>query len=238
MLLKKITPKKIKKGYHITRFYIEKLYFQIFYNVKSFKKISLPKYNSQYGQDYYLEKEIIPSLDGFKGTMVEVGCNDPIYNNNTYFFTNQNIKVISIDPLDYSQEYKNRENTTFVNCAISNKKGICEYYKVKKIEGWEDQMSGFSKPEDHFNFDIIEVPTDTLNNILDEHMVKKVSLLFLDCEGHEYNIMSLFDFRKFNPDVIVVENKIFGNKIRKLLKLNGYVLKYRFWTADDVFVRK
>jgi hypothetical protein len=38
--------------------------------------------------------------------------------------------------------------------------------------------------------------------------------------------------------VIVIENKMFGNRIRKLLKSNGYFLKFRFWTADDVFIRK
>lgn len=237
MIIKKHIPKKIKKVYHIVMFYIEKFYFLIFCNVKCLKKVSNSEYFSQYGQDYYLEKIIIPSLDSFEGTMVEIGCNDPIYNNNTYYFS-ENHKTISIDPLDYSNEYKIRKNTTFVNSAISNKKGIFKYYRVKKEEGWEDQMSGFSKPESHFKYDIIEVPTNTLNNILTEYSVKKISVLILDCEGHEFNIMSLFTFTRFNPDVIIIENKIFGNKIRKLLKQNGYLLKYRFWTADDVFIRK
>lgn len=237
MFLKKITPKKIKKGYHKVNFFIQKLYFLIFHNVKSFIKVSHRGYYSQYGQDYYLEKYIIPSLNNFKGIIIEIGCNDPIYNNNTFFFS-QNHKIISIDPLDYSKEYNKRKNTTFINCAISDKKGVCEYYKVIKKEGWEDQMSGFSKPENHFKYDLVEVPTNTLNNILIENQVKKVSLLILDCEGHEYNILNLFNFDDFNPDVVVIENKMFGSKIRRLMNENNYSLKYRFWTADDVYIRK
>ena len=85
MLLKKITPSPIKKVYHWLRFYFEKAYFITFYNVKCFKKSTNQGYYGQYGQDYYLDKIIIPSLNSITGIIVEVGCNDPVYNNNTFF---------------------------------------------------------------------------------------------------------------------------------------------------------
>lgn len=236
MLIKKITPKRIKKIFHYMKFYWEKIYFSIFYNVRSFVKKRASGYTSQYGQDYYIDKFIMPKLESFDGTIVEIGCNDPIYNNNSYYFSKNN-NVLSIDPLDYSLEYEKRENTKFINCAISDKKGFWDYYKVKKKEGWEDQMSGFEKPENHFEYDVVKVPTNTLNNILTENNIVKISILFLDCEGYEYKILSSSNFERFKPDLIVAENNIFGNKLRHLLKEKGYSFRYRFWTADDVYVR-
>jgi FkbM family methyltransferase len=236
MNFKKSTPRSIKKLYHRLKFYFESC-FMLFYKVKPINKLKKPGSFSQYGQDIIL-KNIFINIDySINGAIVEIGSNEPIRDNNTYYFY-ENHQTVSIDPIDYTRAYKDiRPKTVFVNCAVSNYTGLAKYYKVLNEKGWEDKMSGFEKPEGHYKYEIITVPVKTLNNILAENNIKKIGLLFLDCEGHELTILNSLDWESFSPDICIIENKLFGFEVRRLLKSKGFDYKYRIYTADDVFVK-
>jgi FkbM family methyltransferase len=235
-----MAPKFAKDWYHLLRFMKESLYFKIFHGITVFYKRKVSGFHGQFGQDYLLNEVIFKKYNYsfLEGVLVEVGANDPVRNSNSLFFSKTN-QIISIDPLDYSSEYNtHRINTTFVQCAISDFKGIAEFYKVESRGGWEDQMSGFSKPESCLAYEVIEVKVDTLNNILAQHGISKVNVLILDAEGSELKIIRNFNFSKYQPDFCVIENKMLNNELRKEMKMNGYYFTHRFWTADDVYVSK
>ena len=227
----------LKSIYHFIKFCFEKIYFLIFYpDVKIFFKTNY--YYSQFGQDFYLKNHIIPfNKIVLEGTIVEIGSNQPIFNNNSYSFYND-FNTISIDPIDYSDLYKlHRPKTIFLNLAVSNFTGFKDFYKVKVKSFWEDQMSSFNKPSNKFKYFSDEVRVETLNDILNDNNVKKISILFIDVEGHEYEVLEKFNFNDFLPDIILLENKLFNKTIRDFLFKNGYQFKYRIWTSDDVFLK-
>jgi FkbM family methyltransferase len=228
----------VKLAYHFLKFHFEKLYFFYFFpQVVVLNKHN--SHNSQFGQDYYLNNFIISEFKStITGTVVEIGSNHPLINNNSFFLYNK-FETISIDPIDYSEIYsKLRPNTKFINIAISNFTGSKEFYKVNVKTWWEDQMSSFDKPnKKKFNYNKVYIPVDTLNNVLSNNLINKVSFLFIDVEGHEKEVLEKFNFSKYSPDLIIIENKFNNNSIRSLLFENGYIFKYRIWTSDDIYFR-
>jgi FkbM family methyltransferase len=227
----------IKLMYHFLKFYFEKIYFYFYFpKIKTFYK-SKPLY-SQFGQDYILKNFIIPNYSiNLEGTIIEIGSNQPIFNNNSFIFYHD-FDTISIDPIDYSELYKlHRPNTKFLNLAVSNFTGFKDFHKVEVNTFWEDQMSSFIKPSKKFNYTIHNVRVETLNDILLKNNIKKISLLFIDVEGYEFEVLEKFDFIKYLPDILIIENNTFNNKIRSFLFKNGYHFKYRLWTCDDVYLR-
>ena len=127
------------------------------------------KFKSQYGQDYYLYNL---NLIKKKGFFVEIGCNDPIYNSNSYFLEKQlKYNGISIDAIDFKKKFKKfRPKTKFLNRIIDKKRGIRKFYKVIDVEGWENQMSTLHKNNlktgKTFNAKIVKVKSVPLDNIL------------------------------------------------------------------------
>ena len=76
-----------------------------------------------------------------------------------------------------------------------------------------------------------------LENVLEEHNIKNVDILFLDVEGFEMNVLNGIDFSKVNIKCICVENV--GNsaecyELRYFLKNLKYELIAHIG-CDDIF---
>lgn len=233
--------KKISKIYH---FFIELF---IFFTLSLTKvKYLKPrkasgKFKSQYGQDYYLHNLKLIKKKGF---FVEVGCNDPIYNSNSYFLEKHlQYSGISIDGIDFKKEFKKlRPKTKFFNRIIDKKKGIKKFYKVIDVEGWENQMSTLHKNNlktgKTFNAKIIKVKSTPLNNLIPKQKI--IDILMIDVEGHELNVLKSINLKKYKPKVILIENTGYFIKKKKLvnyIEKNLYRHFARIGRSDDIFVR-
>ena len=97
-------------------------------------------YKSQFGQDFYLE-----NLGLLKkgGVFLEVGCNHPVHNSNSYFLEKcLGWTGVSIDGIDFSKEFfELRKGTSFFHCLIDTKMGEAEFFEVQNVAGWEVQLS-------------------------------------------------------------------------------------------------
>lgn len=238
--LKRTSPTRLKKLYHWI-----KTNFDGFYAKGRFKiptVVSKGIY-SQHGQDVYLKYiiEKYPSIT----TLVEVGCNHPVYNNNTFLFKDD-LNIISIDPIDYSEQYKEfRDKTKFLNYAVSNYEGISDFFIVTKIFGWEDQMSGFTEPDERFNYIKKRVEVKTLNTILsplkDLFEENNDYGLLLDIEGNEKNALEPVFQNNNNlkkPLFILTECSIWNNNLINYITFNGYKLKAKIGGTDLLFVKE
>ena len=67
------------------------------------------------------------------------------------------------------------------------------------------------------------IKTSTLGQILKKNKIYKIDLLNIDIEGHEYEVIKSFDFKKFNINVICIEllnfNKLSANRKKQLVLL-------------------
>ena len=85
---------------------------------------------------------------------------------------------------------------------------------------------------------VIVVPTRTLDSILDEAAAPvPLGLLSIDVEGHEVEVLQGFDFGRWQPALILIEDHVNSLATHRYLKRNGYRLIRRLgfngWYVPD-----
>ena len=152
------------------------------------------------------------------GIYVDVGCNHPIKYNNTYLLYRRGWSGINID-LDKSSIKlfnKYRKDDYNVDAIISNEEKLIKtyiYHDRSTINTVEEDLVNLKekKPEK-----IIEKKSTTLNKIITNSPFnnKKINLLSIDIEGHEFPALENFEFSKYKIDVVVIE--LLDKKIKKM----------------------
>lgn len=229
-------------------FFIKRL--NIFHKVLSSKKISY----SFSGVDIII-KNIFRNIS--KGFYVDVGCQHPIKNNNTYMLHKKGWYGVNIDLDKDNIELFNtaRPNDMNINIAVSDKQKEVDlffYHKKSPINTIEKNISKFQKAKVS---SIKKIQTDTLTNIISKTKYKDkiIDLLSVDVEGHELNVLMGLDFKIYSPKIIIVEfldlsvkkleiknlniEIIFQSELYKFLISKGYVLTNNIY-SDLVFVNK
>lgn len=229
-------------------------YFYFFFN-SILKKIQFKKISySLSGVDLVLNYIFKNKKNGF---YIDIGCNHPIKNNNTFLLykkgwhgINIDLDKASIDQFNFS-----RPKDENLNLCISNKIGISEffYYHDKSPINTINKNVNIYHGSKHKK--IKSIDTLTLDKVIENSKFKnlKINLLTIDVEGNELNVLKGFNLKKYCPDIIVVEfldlnlkklelinqklNSIIQSEIYKYLISNNYFL-VNILHSDLVFVSK
>jgi FkbM family methyltransferase len=189
---------------------------KIFFNKKSPLKyvyffinkiISIFTYKKSYSQgsmDLILNHIFKNKIDGF---YIDVGCQHPIKNNNTYLLFKKGWTGINIDldnvNIDLFNFFRPKDNN--INSAISNKVEkvkLFYYHQKSPINTLDEKISLKQQAKIEKKIDI---QTNTLENILDNYSIKTIDLLTIDVEGFELKVLKGLNFDKYKPRVIIVE---------------------------------
>ena len=204
------------------------------------RRAAHPESQSQFGQDIALEQL---GLLKRGGQLVEVGCNHPKANSNSYYLEkNWGYSCICIDPVNYSDSYSEiRPSATFLNLAIDAQFRSVTLYQVEKNSGWEDQMSSLhSSAIRHgrgFESCSRVVGALPLSEVCKD--LKSFDLLLLDVEGHELNVLESLGLNELRPSVLLTENngQFFPKKqLRDYLSSFDYKLVALIGSSDEVYV--
>ena len=228
--------------------------FQIHLNILQKKIFYKKNYYSFSGVDVVIENIF---RDKDRGLYIDVGCQHPIKNNNTYILNKKGWKGINIDLDKDNIDLFNisRPNDENINIAISNKISEVDlffYHKKSPINTIDKKTSNYQQAK---VTEIKKVNTNTLDNVISNTKFKnsKFDFLSVDVEGHELQVLECFDFNLYSPDVIVVEyldltlrkievknqniDNIFKTDLYKFLISKKYVL-VNYIYADLIFVKK
>ena len=187
-----------------------------------------------------------------KGFYIDIGCQHPTFNNNTYLLFKRGWNGINID-LDQKNidlfDIVRPKDINICECVSSNigEKDLFFFHEGSPINTLE-RKTLLNKD----NYIIKKIKTNTLNNILGKlDDLKKIDYMNIDVEGHELNIINSFDLEKYKPSVISVEFIDFkmkklefkNNNIESVIESDLYKFlisnKYSFvnWShADLIFV--
>ena len=191
------------------------------------------------------------------GLYIDVGCQHPIKNNNTYLLYKKGWKGINVDlDKDNIKLFNSARPEDYnVNKALSSEIKNVElyfYHKKSPINTIDKKTSEFQKAKVS---SIRNITTDTLNNIISNTKYKDccIDLLSIDVEGHELQVLKGFNLTKYRPKVIVVEyldlnvskleiknltlKDVIDSEIYKYLSSNGYILVNSIY-CDLVFINK
>ena len=177
-----------------------------FFNIL-FKKNKYRKISYSYGSvDLLLEHIFKNQSHGF---YIDVGCQHPVMNNNTYLLYKKGWNGINIDldkkNIDLFNFYRKRDLN--LNFAISSQEGerdLFFYHDKSAINTVEKSVANYQRAQVK---EIKKVKTKTLNSIIENSKFNNLTIDFvsIDVEGHELDVIKGFDLKKYKPKVVIIE---------------------------------
>lgn len=197
-----------------------------------------------------LEKNF-PEKSSF--SFLQVGANDGVSFDFLYnFVINRKSNGIVIEPIkEYYKElcenYKNQPEILKINKAINKTAGNVTLYKIDstKIYFYPDWVKGIASFNlNHLRkFDFIKkehileeiVIAEPLMNIVNECNISSFDYFQVDTEGYDYEVVDMFDFKKYKPKMVKAEYVNLTaeekKKIKIKLRANSY---YVFFQGLDI----
>ncbi|OLA94340.1 MAG: hypothetical protein BHW64_04250 [Candidatus Melainabacteria bacterium LEY3_CP_29_8] len=221
---------------------------------------------SQFGEDIivnYLIKLLKNNNIINDVTYIDIGACDPVRNNNTVRFYEQNLLnthmtsksiLIEANPYQYERCKEIRPNDIVLNAVI-----VDQGFENKKIPFYvfanESGLNTMSKtqaesilkelPEVFTHYDTVMVETITINEIIEKYFKDKPPVFIdLDIEGIELKILKSFNFKKCKPLIWCIETSELiteyqvgkkENDIVKFMKSKGYEV-YADTYLNTIFV--
>ena len=213
-------------------------------------------FKSQYGQDIWMERNIIRHLKENAMTFVEFGARNGLDHSNTYFFDRQlgyRGILVEASEEDFRQLKSNRGRTGVhvhhVLICPSSQRGLKKvfYSASGGLAGLGRIASENSKQEidkliadaKSKNKDFVVSPSElkclSLSDLLDSSDIKEISLLSIDCEGCELEVIQDFDFKQYPTTILLVERSgdcEYANELMQLVQNKGF--KALNWESSDV----
>ena len=188
--------------------------------------------------------------DKFDKTFFEFGATNGIDLSNSYMLeTLLNWKGALSEPSPqwHSELKKNRPNANIITDCIwseSNKEldfFVSDIGVLSSLNNFKESDK-ISMPDNTRarlkNGKIVSVKTISLNRAVEkEFKFKPPSYISVDTEGSEYEILKVFDFKRFRPVVFTIEHNFteLQLKIDELMKVNDYLRVFKKITAFDAW---
>jgi FkbM family methyltransferase len=188
--------------------YEKQLERHLYFSVPSLPELEpLRKYGSERSSQFY-EEWIVRDFfeDRRDGVFLDVGANHFKRDSTTYFLeTSLGWSGIAVEPqTQFAADYaRHRPRTRFVAMFASD---VGET-TVKLFVPAENRVAS-SNPEftaPHGGGAATEVPTTTLNAVLDQGSIKRIDFLSMDIELAEPKALAGFDIDRFQPALVCIE---------------------------------
>jgi FkbM family methyltransferase len=178
------------------------------------------------------------SLGIQKVTYLDVGANDPVRLNNTYYFYKQGHRGVLVEPNRSLCERlrEKRPGDTVLEAGIgSNAAKEADYYIMT-----HDGLNTFSKEEADHQVktssgsvsiqQVIKMPLLNINNVMELYFQGAPAFLSVDTEGLDLAILRSIDFTRFRPPIICAETLISNSRksrpeIPEFMATQGYVVR-------------
>jgi FkbM family methyltransferase len=177
------------------------------------------------------EQELVREFFGGQrsGFFVEVGANDPQYASQTWHLEQLGWSGILIEPQpDLAERLRRTRSAKVFAVACSSPGNAGERMRLHVAGALSsldrDRMAPGAEPEA-----VIDVPIRTLDDVLaDAQAPAGFDLLSVDVEGHEIEVLHGFDFARWRPRLILLEDHVGNLDRHRFLTSAGYRLIRRF----------
>ncbi len=175
-------------------------------------------------------------LSGFKknGFYIDIGCNHPALNSQTYFFYKKGWRGITVDPSPTHQNLfkKMRPHDLYFPLGISSKPGKLAYYvyDLNVINSFDKEASAkIARELNSKLLDVKEVEVARLDDLLKAHLGKhEIDFLSVDAEGHEFEIIQSNDWNTYRPKFVLLEIHDFDWEHLNKSDVYNYMIEKRY----------
>lgn len=182
---------------------------------------------SQWGEDRLVWEFFAGRTDGF---FLEAGAFHPVRLSQTYLLERRGWHGVLVEPLpDQVTEFiEKRPNSRLIKKAIGapDQSGTDLTFFVPGGEPSLARLAGSSEqpaPGER----ALRVQLTTLSEILSEAKVARLDYLSLDLEGYELAALRGLDFNRWQPKLILIEDRVEDLELHRFLTQHGYRLVYR-----------
>lgn len=185
------------------------------------------------------EEVIIRELlnDQKNGVFLDVGSSTPIENSTTYYLEKHlGWSGISIDALpEHAPAYeKERPNTKFFSYIVTDHSDSTEdFYRVEGFTGLSSTDKD-RKMIKNLQKEKLELPTITLDDLLEQNGVTSIDFMSVDIEGGAEKALAAFDIDKFQPKLVCIEAPGLEEFIEKYFAEHDYVRIEKYQRYDHV----
>lgn len=173
------------------------------------------------------EQELVQEFfrEARSGFFVEVGANRPRQESQSWHLEQRGWTGILIEPQpDLADELRRARSAQVFAVACSSPRNAGRRMRLHVAGALSaldrDRMAPGAKAER-----VIEVPVRTLDDILSEaNAPVPLDFLSVDVEGHELEVLSGFDFARWCPHLVLLEDHVGSLAKHRFLKAAGYRL--------------
>lgn len=202
------------------------------------------------GTVYRTEREWLRTVFGDRKDVffLQIGANDGKSDDCVYPFVQAySWQGVLIEPVRYLFDrlvanYQGVDGLVFVNKALTERDGKRAFFRLRETDDalpdWYQQIGSLrsevilSHRSTIPNIDDYlikeEVDCISFSTLIRHEFVKKLDLILIDTEGYDYNILKTIDFNRFQPLLIIYEEKhlsaVEKDEARRLLRSYGYVV--------------
>jgi FkbM family methyltransferase len=161
------------------------------------------------------------------GFFVEVGANHPVKGSQTWHLEQRGWRGVLVEPLpEHAGRLREARTATVfaVACSAPENAGqVLPFYADDTLSGLDrGRLASWAKP------DVIDVPVRTLDQLLDEAGAPQpIDFLSVDVEGHEVEVLRGFDFARWAPRFILLEDHVANLNRHRFMTAHGYRLVRR-----------
>ncbi|MFG1250056.1 FkbM family methyltransferase [Xanthobacter flavus] len=173
------------------------------------------------------ERGLTTSFLGGSGIFVEVGAYDPVFQSQTLHLEMMGWKGLLVEPvpeLANNLRASRQARVAQVACVAPEAAGIGRVALLER-RGSSTIVFNPSKigPEDA----VLDVPAATLDAVLEGAGLSRIDYLSVDVEGAEPEVLRGLTLRRFQPKLVVVDDRERFGETRAVMRSGGYCLVRR-----------
>jgi FkbM family methyltransferase len=161
------------------------------------------------------------------GFFVEVGANDPKKDSQSFHLEEAGWIGILVEPLpELASELRRvRKARVFeVACSSPDRAGqTMTLHVAGPFSSFDPHLAVTGMRADR----TVDVKVDTLDHVLVEGGAGNIDLMSVDVEGHELEVLSGFDFQRWQPRLILLEDHVSSLDKHRFMQRAGYRLMRR-----------
>jgi FkbM family methyltransferase len=199
---------------------------------------------SQAGEDMIVNY-LFTSLGIQYPTYLELGTNQPILCNNTYFFYQKGCKGVCIEPdkemCKIIRRKRDKDTVLNIGIGLNNNPEAFFYLFPGRMNAWStfsEEEAKVRKKKSGLQFERVTVPLKTINDIIEKYFNPCPNFISIDVEGIDLEILKSLNFNRFKPEVICVETITFSitNTEEKLQGIIDFMHAQGYITYGDTHI--
>jgi FkbM family methyltransferase len=198
---------------------------------------------SQCGEDMIIAF-IFEQMRKPKISYLDIGSHHPEYLSNTAFFYENGSHGVCIepDPFLFKAIKEKRKNDICLNAGVGiGKETEADFYIMSartlntfSKEEAENMQAKWNKKIE----EVIRMPLLNINDIIEKYLAPYPNFVSLDVEGLDIEILRMFDFKKYRPEVFCIETITYteDNNEEKIIPTIEFMKQQGYFVYADTYI--